>query len=91
MSSPPSQSPPWCRRSLQELYENSFDPDDYLQTYYGHLDAEVAFFLRNLHDFFASDDGTLYRDRQYKRRVSFVVKNRQLLSSMFPICTTKFL
>lgn len=38
---------------LEKLYEKAFHPDVYVETYYGYLDEEVGFFLRNLHDFFA--------------------------------------
>jgi hypothetical protein len=42
----------WNRQTLADLYADAFNADDYIETYYGKLDAEVEFFLRNLHDFF---------------------------------------
>ncbi len=42
------------RSELEQLYRESFQPEDYVATYYRSLDAEVEFFLRNLHRFFAN-------------------------------------
>lgn len=41
------------RLALEKLYRDNFQPEDYVATYYRSLDAEVEFFLRNLHHFFA--------------------------------------
>ena len=42
----------WNRQTLAKLYADAFNADDYIEAYYGKLDSEVEFFLRNLHDFF---------------------------------------
>ena len=40
--------------SIQQLYRDSFRPDEYINDYYQALDEEVQFFLLNLHNFFKS-------------------------------------
>lgn len=45
---------PVGRETLEQLYEEAFHPEDYVNTYYKSLDHEVEFFLKNLHHFFAS-------------------------------------
>lgn len=42
------------RMQLEQLYRDNFQPEDYVATYYHNLDAEVEFFLRNLHNFFSN-------------------------------------
>ena len=59
----------WSREAIEQLYKQSFQPEDYLKTYYGHLDAEVQFFLCNLHDFFSHGTRLLVNIENYKRRV----------------------
>ncbi|XP_046639230.1 nicotinamide N-methyltransferase-like [Daphnia pulicaria] len=45
------------RLALEQLYRDKFRPEEYLSTYYRTLDAEVEFFLRNLHHFFFVSNG----------------------------------
>lgn len=45
------------RLALEQLYRDNFKPEEYLSTYYRTLDAEVEFFLRNLHHFFFVSNG----------------------------------
>lgn len=40
------------RQELGQLYRQSFNPEEYIATYYSALDPEVEFFLSNLHRFF---------------------------------------
>lgn len=46
------------RDRLEKLYKEGFQPDNYVAQYYSSLDAEVEFFLNNLHLFF--DQSTRY-------------------------------
>lgn len=61
-------SGPLHAKTLASLYQDRFDPDDYIATYYSRLDVEVEFFLRNLHDFFACH-GTLTRSVTQRSKV----------------------
>lgn len=42
------------REETEKLYCESFQPEDYVNTYYKSLDHEVEFFLTNLHNYFNS-------------------------------------
>ena len=42
------------REETEKLYCESFQPEDYVNTYYKSLDHEVEFFLTNLHNYFSS-------------------------------------
>lgn len=50
------------RQTLGVLYERAFHPDVYVETYYGQLDKEVEFFMRNLHNFFSEPEAANGKD-----------------------------
>jgi hypothetical protein len=59
------------RLALEQLYQDNFNPEEYLSTYYRSLDAEVEFFLSNLHHFFFVSNGKL--QASYLSFVSFIM------------------
>lgn len=42
------------RELLEQLFQEAFQPEDYVNTFYKSLDPEVEFFLTNLHHYFDS-------------------------------------
>jgi hypothetical protein len=67
----------WNRQTLADLYANGFDADDYIQNYYGKLDSEVEFFLRNLHDFFTGQGIPIQSRTKGRKAVWSVIRDRK--------------
>jgi hypothetical protein len=58
------------RLALEQLYRDKFRPEEYLSTYYRTLDAEVEFFLHNLHHFFFVSNGKSFGSFAFTNLIS---------------------